>query len=128
MELRTLDDDEFLRLAHAQADSLTDTTIQIEALRRLEAHVEAEEPYAGFRALSEEYGTTPDDVRAVVESTTAELKDVAAMLDKLNSEGIDNLTALDTVLKTVAALRALASDAGDVFTRAAALFETTQKE
>lgn len=128
MNLHTLSLDEFLRLAYAQADSLTDTAIQIEALRRLQAQAGHADELEGFLAVIDEYEVTAEDLRAVIESHPASLDEQAKLLAALNDQDIHSADQLRAALNTLATFRSLANDAGDVITRLASLIETAQKE
>ncbi|WP_323026557.1 hypothetical protein [Castellaniella sp.] len=128
MNLHTLSLDEFLRLAHAQADSLTDAAIQIEALRRLQGCADQAEELEGFLAVIDEYEVTADDLRAVIESHPASLGEQIGLLAALNDQDIHSADQLRGVLNTLATFRSLANDAGDLFSRLTSLIETAQKE
>ena len=54
-------------------------------------------------------------------------KPVIAILQRLSREGIDSPAALDRLIDAANAFRSLASDAGDVFTRLAAMAEKSQE-
>lgn len=128
MNLHTLSLDEFLRVAHTQADSLTDTTIQIEALRRLQGCADQAEELDGFVAIINEYEVTADDLRAVLESHPASLDEQAKLLAALNDQDIHSADQLRVVLNTLVTFSSLANDAGDIFSRLTTLIESAQKE
>ena len=128
MNLHTLSLDEFLRLAHTQADSLTDTAIQTEALRRLESVAGQEKEVAGFLVLVDEYELTASNLRSLIESHPASPDEQAKLLAVLNDQDIHSADQLKAVLGSLAAFCALANDAGDVISRLASLIETAQQE
>jgi len=128
MNLSTLSLDEFLRHAHAQADSLTDTTIQIEALRRLQEQADRADELEGFLAIIDEYEITASDLRSLIESHPASPDEQAKLLAVLNDQDIHSADQLKAVLGALAAFRSLANDAGDIFSRLTSLIDTAQQE
>ena len=77
--------------------------------------------------LLEEYEVGTDDVKAVIESHPASLKDQAALLSLLNDQDIHEPDQLKALLDTSDKFRALANDAGDFFTRLNDLVTTNQE-
>ena len=121
-----MDDEHLLASARAEIDPLTSTALELELLERFERLLdEASEnkPVADF----EEYEVGTDDVKAVIESHPASLKDQAALLSLLNDQDIHEPDQLKELLELAAEFRALANDAGDFFTRLNDLLTTNQE-
>ena len=104
---KSMDDEHLLASARAEIDPLTSTALELELLDRFE------------RLL--------DDVKAVIESHPASMKDQAALLSLLNDQDIHEPDQLKALLDTSDKFRALASDAGDFFTRLNDLVTTNQE-
>ena len=123
---KSMDDEHLLASARAEIDPLTSTALELELLERFERLLdEASEhkPVADF----EEYEVGTDDVKAVIESHPASLKDQAALLSLLNDQDIHEPDQLKELLELAAKFRALANDAGDFFTRLTDLVTTNQE-
>lgn len=92
---KSMDDERLLASARAEIDPLTSTALELELLDRFEQALEA-----------------VDDMRAVIESHPASLKDQAALLSLLNDQDIHEPDQLKALLDTSDNFRALANDAG----------------
>ena len=114
---KSMDDEHLLASARAEIDPLTSTALELELLDRFERLLDEQHDNEGVRALSEEYELTADDMRAVIESHPASLKDQAALLSLLNDQDIHEPDQLKALLDISDKFRALANDAGDFFTR-----------
>ena len=124
---KSMDDEHLLASARAEIDPLTSTALELELLDRFERLLdEASEPQP-VADLLEEYEVATDDVKAVIESHPASLKDQAALLSLLNDQDIHEPDQLKALLDTSDKFRALASDAGDFFTRLNDLITTNQE-
>lgn len=124
---KSMDDEHLLASARAKIDPLTSTALELELLDRFERLLDEQHDNEGVRALSEEYELTADDMRAVIESHPASLKDQAALLALLNDQDIHEPDQLKALLDTSDKFRALANDAGDFFTRLNDLVTTNQE-
>lgn len=124
---KSMDDEHLLASARAEIDPLTSTALELELLERFERLLDEQHDNEGVRALSEEYELTADDMRAVIESHPASLKDQAALLALLNDQDIHEPDQLKALLDTSDKFRALANDAGDFFTRLNDLVTTNQE-
>lgn len=124
---KSMDDEHLLASARAEIDPLTSTALELELLDRFERLLDEQHDNEGVRALSEEYELTADDMRAVIESHPASLKDQAALLALLNDQDIHEPDQLEALLDTSDKFRALANDAGDFFTRLNDLVTTNQE-
>ena len=124
---KSMDDEHLLASARAEIDPLTSTALELELLDRFERLLDEQHDNEGVRALSEEYELTADDMRAVIESHPASLKDQAALLALLNDLDIHEPDQLKALLDTSDKFRALANDAGDFFTRLNDLVTTNQE-
>ena len=124
---KSMDDEHLLVSARAEIDPLTSTALELELLDRFERLLDEQHDNEGVRALSEEYELTADDMRAVIESHPASLKDQAALLSLLNDQDIHEPDQLKALLDTSDKFRALANDAGDFFTRLNDLVTTNQE-
>ncbi len=132
--MKSMDDHHLVASIYAEQDSLTSSAAEIELLTRFEALLDwletlldeqsANQPIAD---LLDEYEVSTDDMKAVIESHPASLKDQAALLSLLNDQDIHKPDQLKELLEFAAKFRALASDAGDLFTRLNDLVSTNQE-
>lgn len=113
--------------ARAEIDPLTSTPLELELLDRLETLLDEQSTNQPIAELLDEYEVSTDDMKAVIESHPASLKDQAALLSLLNDQDIHEPDQLKELLEFAAKFRALASDAGDVFTRLNDLVSTNQE-
>ena len=123
----SMDDEHLLASARAEIDPLTSTALELELLDRFERLLDEASEYKPVADLLEEYEVATDDVKAVIESHPASLKDQAALLSLLNDQDIHEPDQLKALLDTSDKFRALASDAGDFFTRLNDLVTTNQE-
>lgn len=124
---KSMDDEHLLASARAEIDPLTSTALELELLDRFERLLDEASEHKPVADLLEEYEVTTDDVKAVIESHPASLKDQAALLSVLNDEDIHEPGQLKALLDTSEKFRALASEAGDFFTRLNDLVTTYQE-
>lgn len=124
---KTMDDEHLLASARAEIDPLTSTALELELLDRFERLLDEASEHKPVADLLEEYEVATDDVKAVIESHPASLKDQAALLSLLNDQDIHEPDQLKALLDTSDKFRALASDAGDFFTRLNDLITTNQE-
>lgn len=124
---KSMDDEHLLASARAEIDPLTSTALELELLDRFERLLDEASEHKPVADLLEEYEVATDDVKAVIESHPASLKDQAALLSLLNDEDIYEPYQLKALLDTADKFRALASDAGDFFTRLNDLVTTNQE-
>ena len=124
---KSMDDAHLLASARAEIDPLTSTALELELLDRFERLLDEAGEHKPVADLLEEYEVGTDDMRAVIESHPASLKDQAALLSLLNDQDIHEPDQLKALLDTSDKFRALANDAGDVFTRLSELAASTQE-
>ena len=124
---KSMDDEHLLASARAEIDPLTSTALELELLDRFERLLDEASEHKSVADLLEEYEVATDDVKAVIESHPASLKDQAALLSLLNDQDIHGPDHLKALLDTSDKFRALASDAGDFFTRLNDLVTTNQE-
>ena len=124
---KLMDDAHLLASARAEIDPLTSTALELELLDRFERLLDEASEHKPVADLLEEYEVGTDDMRAVIDSHPASLKDQAALLSLLNDQEIHEPDQLKALLDTSDEFRALASDAGDVFTRLSELAASTQE-
>lgn len=118
--MKSMDADHLVASACAEIDPLTSTPLELELLDRLEALLDEQSANQPIANLLDEY-------EAVIESHPASLKDQAALLSLLNDQDIHEPDQLKELLDFAAKFRALASDAGDFFTRLNDLVSTNQE-
>lgn len=123
----SMDDEHLLASARAEIDPLTSTALELELLERFERLLDEASEHKPVADLLEEYEVGTDDVKAVIESHPASLKDQAALLSLLNDQDIHEPDQLKELLELAAKFRALANDAGDFFTRLNDLLTTNQE-
>ena len=114
---KLMDDAHLLASARAEIDPLTSTALELELLDRFERLLDEASEHKPVADLLEEYEVATDDVKAVIESHPASLKDQAALLSLLNDQDIHEPDQLKALLDTSDKFRTLANDAGDFFTR-----------
>lgn len=124
---KSMDDEHLLASARAEIDPLTSTALELELLDRFERLLDEASEHKPVADLLEEYEVGTDDVKAVIESHPASLKDQAALLSLLNDQDIHEPDQLKAMLDTSDKFRALANDAGDFFTRLNDLVTTNQE-
>lgn len=124
---KSMDDEHLLASARAEIDPLTSTALELELLDRFERLLDEASEHKSVADLLEEYEVATDDVKAVIESHPASLKDQAALLSLLTDQDIHEPDQLKELLDLAAKFRALASDAGDFFTRLNDLVSTNQE-
>ena len=124
---KSMDDEHLLASARAEIDPLTSTALELELLDRFERLLDEASEHKPVADLLEEYEVATDDVKAVIESHPASLKDQAALLSLLNDQDIHEPDQLKALLDTSDKFRALANDAGDFFTRLNDLVTTNQE-
>ena len=124
---KSMDDEHLLASARAEIDPLTSTALELELLERFERLLDEASENKPVADLLEEYEVGTDDVKAVIESHPASLKDQAALLSLLNDQDIHEPDQLKELLELAAKFRALANDAGDFFTRLNDLVTTNQE-
>ena len=124
---KSMDDEHLLASARAEIDPLTSTALELELLERFERLLDEASEHKPVADLLEEYEVGTDDVKAVIESHPASLKDQAALLSLLNDQDIHEPDQLKALLDTSDKFRALANDAGDFFTRLNDLVTTNQE-
>jgi hypothetical protein len=124
---KSMDDEHLLASARAEIDPLTSTALELELLERFERLLDEASENKPVADLLEEYEVGTDDVKAVIESHPASLKDQAALLSLLNDQDIHEPDQLKELLELAAKFRALANDAGDFFTRLNDLLTTNQE-
>lgn len=124
---KSMDDEHLLASARAEIDPLTSTALELELLDRFERLLDEASEHKPVADLLEEYEVATDDVKAVIESHPASLKDQAALLSLLNDQDIHEPDQLKELLELAAKFRALANDAGDFFTRLNDLLTTNQE-
>lgn len=124
---KLMDDAHLLASARAEIDPLTSTALELELLDRFERLLDEASEHKPVADLLEEYEVATDDMRAVIDSHPASLKDQAALLSLLNDQEIHEPDQLKALLDTSDKFRALANDAGDFFTRLNDLLTTHQE-
>lgn len=124
---KSMDDEHLLASARAEIDPLTSTALELELLERFERLLDEASEHKPVADLLEEYEVGTDDMKAVIESHPASLKDQAALLSLLNDQDIHEPDQLKELLELDAKFRALANDAGDFFTRLNDLLTTNQE-
>jgi len=125
--MKSMDVGHLVASARAELDPLTSTPLELELLDRLETLLDEAHDNQPVADLLEEYEVTADDMKAVIESHPASLKDQAALLSLLNDQDIHEPDQLKKLLEFAEKFQTLASDAGDFFTRLNDLLTTNQE-
>ncbi len=125
--MKSTDDDHLVMSAHAETDPLTSTALELELLGRFEALLDQVNETKPVADLIEEHEVSTDDIKAVIESHPAGLKEQAALLSLLNDQDIHEPDQLKELIELADKFRALANDAGDLFTRLNDLVTTHQE-
>lgn len=125
--MKSMDAERLLASARTEQNPLTSTALELELLDRLEKLLDEQHDTQPIADLIDEFEVSTDDMKAVIESHPASLKDQAALLSLLNDQDIHEPDQLKELLEFAAKFRALASDAGDLFTRLNDLVTTHQE-
>lgn len=125
--MKCMDANHLVASARAELDPLTSTPLELELLDRLETLLDEQSANKPIADLLDEYEVSTDEMKAVIESHPASLKDQAALLSLLNDQDIHEPDQLKELLEFAAKFRTLASDAGDFFTRLNDLVTTHQE-
>ena len=125
--MKSMDTEHLLASARAEQDPMTSTALELELLDRMETLLDEQRDTQPIADLIDEFEVSTDDMKAVIESHLASLKDKAALLSLLNDQDIHEPDQLKELLEFAAKFRALASDAGDLFTRLNDLVTTHQE-
>ena len=125
--MKAMDDDHLLASARAEIDPLTSTALELELLERFERLLDEASENKPVADLLEEYKVGTDDMRAVIESHPAGLKEQAALLSLLNDQDIHGPDQLKELIELADKFRDPANDAGDLFTRLNDLVTTHQE-
>lgn len=107
-----MDDEHLLASARAEIDPLTSTALELELLARFERLLDEFDLGELYRA-ADEYGLAA--------------KDIKNLLKEIGEAGLDSPEALKAELDLARKFRALATDAGDFFTRLYDLVTTNQE-
>lgn len=126
--LRTLDDNELLRLAHTEFDALTSTDLEAELLRRFEEYGVTSAENEPLLKVLEDHGI---DSSIALEKTLGALKErdaesVSALLDVLGDFDIDEPAALKKALERNAKFEDLLNDLADPIASLHSLITTTE--
>lgn len=125
--MQSMDDRHLVASIYAEQDPLTSSAAEIELLARFERLLDEAHDNQPIAELLDEYEVSTDDMKAVIESHPASLKDQAALLSLLNDQDIHEPDQLKALLDTSDKFRTLANDAGDFFTRLNDLVTTVQE-
>ena len=117
MHLRTLSNEELVRIASHEVNDLTSSALEIELLSRLEQVIDTVEPAEELMALTTDYGIDNAQVRSLLESHPSSVSEMTDLLKALNDEDIHTVDQLKQLISFHKEFQALASDAGDVFER-----------
>ena len=125
--MKSMDVEHLLASARTEQDPLTSTPLELELIDRLEALLDEQRDTQPIADLIEEHEVSTDDIKAVIESHPAGLKEQAALLSLLNDQDIHEPDQLKELIELADKFRALANDAGDLFTRLNDLVTTHQE-
>lgn len=125
--LATLPDDHLVTALRAEFDPLTSTPAEQELIKRMEKLLDERVDTSPITDLMTEYEVTDAEIKAVIESHPASLKDMASMLSLLNDEGIEDPEQLKKAIGLLQQFEAIANDAGDAITRLSQLITTAQE-
>lgn len=123
MYLPSLSDAELVAHGNATADSLTQSDLERELLKRLEARVEHDT--LPLIQIAEEFDIDPEALRAVLEAHPGDLNDYKALLAKLSDYDIHTVAHLEEQIERSHKFYDIANDAGDALARLAALAAET---
>jgi hypothetical protein len=133
--LRTLSDDELLRLAHIVLDALTGTDLEAELLRRFEENGAVTAETEPLLKVLEDHGIDSsialDKTLGALDKTLGALKEydadqVGALLDVLGEFDIDDPAALKKALERNAKFDDLLQDLADPIASLHSLITTTE--
>lgn len=107
MYLRTLSNDELLRIAHAEISDLTSTPLELELLRRLQVLADEAEP---LRSQADNFGVIDVGDLAARLQFHADRKDAAPLLDVLADAEYHDAQILRRDLDRIAKFDAVMND------------------
>lgn len=123
--LGLMDAQHAINTLRAEHNPLTSTPLEAHLIDWIEQLVEREDPE--LTAAMENYSLEPKDIEHLGSALIQSAANTVAILEAVGEAGIDSPSSLSAALALAAKFRALASDAGDVFTRLTALATTTQE-
>lgn len=123
--MASMDDAHLVAALLSEMDSLTSTDTERELLARVERLLDEQDPQ--ITAVVEDFEIEADDLRAVVESHPANLKEMAELLGLLNDEEIHDADSLKALIAFRRDFQALANDMGDTATRLSTFITNAQE-
>jgi predicted hydrolase (HD superfamily) len=130
--LNSLDDEELLRHFHAEHDPLTSTPITDELAKRFEKLLDENEANERVLGALDDIGidlTVTGDISLVKNGVEVfrEFANPRPVLEALSAHDIHTVDQITKLIEFSDKFRALASDAGDVFTKLNELITTSQE-
>lgn len=124
--LNSLTDEELLRHFEAEHDPLTSTPITDELAKRFGALLDLERNK--FVEVLDEFDVDNElALKSLLESHPASIVEMGMLLSLLSEHDIHDRPQLEKLIEFSDKFRALASDAGDVFTKLNELITTSQE-
>ncbi len=99
--MKSMDIDRLVASARAEIGPLTSTPLELELLDRIETLLDEADNQRPIADLLDEYEASADDIRALLGSHPASLKDQAALLSLLNDHGIEEPGQLKALIDLV---------------------------
>jgi len=127
MNLRTLNDEELLRHARAEINSLISTPLELELLDRFESLLDVQSVHEPIADLLDEYEIDASVMREMLDAMLIDPANTVALLNVLAAADIDAPESLKAELDLAKQFRAIVKDAGDVFSRLNNLVTTHQE-
>jgi len=109
MNLRTFNDEEILRHARADIDSLTSTPLELELLDRFELLIDQQSTQEPVANLLDEYGLDASAMREVLDAMIINPANTVALLNTLADAGLDAPKALKAELDFAKKFRSIAA-------------------
>lgn len=125
MYLPMLSDEELARYARAEFSELTSTSLELELLRRLEARAPGEDEDTEILVRAHEFELGANGIRKLGEALIFNASNSAELLSAIGEAGFDSPAEIKREFELAQQFRALANDAGDVFSRLSTLTTTT---
>lgn len=122
--MASMDDRHLVASIYAEQDPLTSSAAEIELLARFEALLD--EKNEDLSEAADEFEFDAEQIKALGDALILDTDNTVALLSAIGDAGIDNPALLTAELELAKKFRALAEDAGDVFTRLSQL--TTEQE
>lgn len=124
--LKIMDPGHAINSLRADFDPLVNTPLEAFLIDWIESLVDTEDSDAPLIEAAAEHDLEPEGITKLGDALIEDTDNTVAILGAIGEAGIDRPESLKAELELANKFRALASDAGDVFTRLTSLIEQEQ--